>query len=98
MSARTHELRAAVIAWPSGQIATLTLEGWRVEPADPTLAELLNAHHGLAAAQAARRTDLPPDLLAFAAHRAALALGAEIERIDPSDTRGAQPGLCGFGN
>lgn len=70
--------RRAIIEWATGQRAKLTAQGWTVSPDDPTLAELLNSEHSLAAAQARRSTTVPPDLLAFAARRAALATGAQV--------------------
>lgn len=77
--------RRAVLEWPSGQTAELTASGWTVTPADATLAELLNAEHNLAAAQARRGSLVPPDLLAFAAVRAARATGAEVVTVTPAE-------------
>ena len=79
------DARRAVIEWASGHRAELTLAGWRVDPPDPTLAALLNSRYGLAEAQRARGTALPRDLLAFAAHRAALGLGAELVELAPAE-------------
>jgi len=100
MSAYSGELRAAVITWPSGQSATLTLEGWRVDPPDELLAELLQRDYSPEAMQR-RRATLWPELLALCARAAADGLGAEVERIDPATaTRVAisQPPLRGFGS
>jgi len=63
----------------------LTAAGWTVTPSDATLAQLLNGEHSLAAAQAQRGSLIPPDLLAFAALRAARATGAQVIEYSPPE-------------
>jgi len=71
-------LQRAVLTWRSGQVATLSIDGWRVQPADPFLLALLEREYGLARVQARRQTTIP-DLLRTAAKAAAIGLGAEVE-------------------
>ena len=78
ISPPTGHARHATIEWATGQRAKLTAQGWTVSPDDPTLAELLNGEHSLAAAQAKRGSLIPPDLMAYCAKRAALATGAQV--------------------
>lgn len=76
------EIRRAVIEWPSGQKAELSLDGWRTDPRDSILEALLNRDHSLAIAQA-KRTSTTPDLLGMCVRRAATALSAQIVSYDP---------------
>jgi len=74
--------RRALIEWKNGQEAELSAGGWRVNPPDELLAQMLNERYGLAAMQARRATTIP-DLLATAARAAANATGAELVHCDP---------------
>ena len=74
--------RQAIIEWKNGQWAILTVDGWRVDPRDDLLSELLNREYSLIETQRVRET-MTPDLLATCARRAASALGAEILECSP---------------
>lgn len=77
--------RSAILEFQNGQRAILTVAGWRVDPRDDVLSELLNSEFGLVETQRMRET-LAPDLLATCARRAAGALNAEIIAYDPVPT------------
>lgn len=78
LQVRTRKERRAVLSWRNGQTATLSIDGWKVQPADPILLTLLERDYSLEQVQARRKTTLP-DLLRAAAKAAAACLGAEVE-------------------
>ena len=74
--------RHAILEFKNGGRAILTASGWRTNPPDDVLSELLNSEFSLIETQKMRRS-LTPDLLGCAARRAASALGAEIVKYSP---------------
>ena len=74
--------RHAILEFKNGGRAILTASGWRTNPPDDVLSELLNSEFSLIETQRLRET-LAPDLLATTVRRAASALGAEIVRCSP---------------
>ena len=74
--------RHAILEFKNGGRAILTFNGWRTDPPDDVLSELLNREFSLIETQRRRKT-LAPDLLGCAARRVAAAFGAEIIKYSP---------------